>query len=760
LAARVPNFFLPTILLAASAAYYVLSVLWLRRGRGLASFDTYTYFYPNIVHALHSLGDGGGLLWNRYQDCGQPFFAISQTGLLYPVNLLFALLERDPALAAVAFVNLCIGGIGAYLLCNELRLGVLPALSGALLFQLGATSSMLAAWSPMHIAPFVWMPLALWRVERLLRDPSAANVIWLGVVLTLQLLPGFPQTSFFTYQVIALRAVWALVGRTLTRPRSALIGLALAGVLPLCLAAVQILPSLAVVRESLRDLPLTQREIGFSYTWQSLRGALTGADYLLPTTVMLLVMAVLSVAALVLPHAAGTLVVFYALVVVLYALLSLGDAGWLFPLYARLPGGSTFRMPQRLIWVAGFALAVLGAYGVDALMRQAARPRVRARAVAAAAVLAAMLAFFLVGGRWPTTAEWVVAGLLLGAAAAVWRGQRVAVGVVLVLAIAVNLGAAMQRIAHTLRGGEPYAGNAAAFDLLQRRQTAQDRVMLLGGHGDLALLPKSASLFRLPSIYDYEPQVSRTYADYVTWMRTGSRMQSILAWYYPIDGPLPKGFRRRLFDLTAARYVLVGRAAEPRTAAPREWKILARNARWTMYENPAALDRARFVPQLAVVAENEVLARLDNGSNDARTEVLVSAAPASGFTGLAAPASGSVSFALDDAEHVVLDVDASAAGFLFLADQYADGWYARVNGAPQEILRANHTFRAVEVPAGRSRVEFRYRPWSLYVGAAVSSLTALALVAFAVRRRRRVADPIPAVVAEAPVSSQPAVSQC
>src|SRR5512145_233705 len=70
--------------------------LWTRATGGIVAFDLYQYWLPNMRHGLQRIGAGGdGLLWNPFQNCGQPSFAISSTGLLYPLNVLFFGLDSD-----------------------------------------------------------------------------------------------------------------------------------------------------------------------------------------------------------------------------------------------------------------------------------------------------------------------------------------------------------------------------------------------------------------------------------------------------------------------------------------------------------------------------------------------------------------------------------------------------------------------------------------------------------------------------------------
>jgi uncharacterized membrane protein YfhO len=86
---------------------------------------------------------------------------------------------------------------------------------------------------------------------------------------------------------------------------------------------------------------------------------------------------------------------------------------------------------------------------------------------------------------------------------------------------------------------------------------------------------------------------------------------------------------------------------------------------------------------------------------------------------------------------VDVDVTADGPAMLLLTDNFFPGWSATVDGEERTVHRSHGTFRAVEVPAGASRVQFRYRPLSFLGGAAVAAAAALAagLVLLASRRR-------------------------
>ena len=86
---------------------------------------------------------------------------------------------------------------------------------------------------------------------------------------------------------------------------------------------------------------------------------------------------------------------------------------------------------------------------------------------------------------------------------------------------------------------------------------------------------------------------------------------------------------------------------------------------------------------------------------------------------------------------VVAQVDAPAEGYVFFSEPYYSERHASVDGRRVPMRKANLTFTAVAVPAGRHDVELRYVPSSFYIGSLISGATAAGYGFVFVRRPRR-----------------------
>jgi hypothetical protein len=158
-----------------------------------------------------------------------------------------------------------------------------------------------------------------------------------------------------------------------------------------------------------------------------------------------------------------------------------------------------------------------------------------------------------------------------------------------------------------------------------------------------------------------------------------------------------------------------------------------------VYENTAALPRAYLVPEVRKLAAERVLpAMLAGGWNPAQTAFVAADAQVSVPAG---PLTGGARVTAHEPDRVVVQASPSRPALLVLADNDYEGWRATVDGRETPIVRTNHTFRGVVVPAGNHTVEFTFRPAALYTGfylyLAGFALLALYAVFLLVRHRGR-----------------------
>jgi hypothetical protein len=154
------------------------------------------------------------------------------------------------------------------------------------------------------------------------------------------------------------------------------------------------------------------------------------------------------------------------------------------------------------------------------------------------------------------------------------------------------------------------------------------------------------------------------------------------------------------------------------------------------YEIPT-LPRARLVGEAVVLPEQETVAYLLSSLFRPDREVVLNEEAPIALSG--GTVEGQIQWLERGLNRMRLSVQADRDALLVLSDNWFPAWKARVNGEGAPVLRANHTLRAVPVPAGASEVEVYFDVGTLRGAFLVSlaSLVALGLLGGGSYWRRR-----------------------
>lgn len=397
---------LPPILAAAALVLLTFLFFWkiLLTNLILVGVDTFLYFYPYKAYVSEALRQGRLPLWNPHLFMGAPLLANSQVGLFYPPNWLFIWL--DPPRQVAWSIGLHIALAGLFMLAyarGSLALRWAGSLAAAIIFSLGGyLGAQVEHINQLNAA--VWLPLLFLLYDlALAAQPRQrwARLLGLALVVAMTLLAGHAQTVFISLFGLGLYGMWrALAGQSLPRASLASLGpalrrslgsvwshlwpLAVASVLALALAAVQLLPTAQLTALSIRRGGLSFREV-VSF---SLRPTVLHFSLLPPFGLDL---------SQTLGPAFGEWVAYVgisglglALLGLLQALRRPAGRGFVFlagvglglslgmfsgPLYLALyylvPGFDLFRVPARWLLLYAFAVAVLAGFGFDLLLSPA-----------------------------------------------------------------------------------------------------------------------------------------------------------------------------------------------------------------------------------------------------------------------------------------------------------------------------------------------------------------------------------------------------
>jgi len=749
----------------------------LRHRRETFYDDVLLGFFMPEKHGLAKLLRAGFLpTWLDNQYGGEPFIANIQHAVLYPGNLPFWLLPTSTALEVVTALHIALAGIGMWAYCRlGLRTGRWAAAMGALAFGFGAvTLHHINLMNQLQV--IAWMPLVLLFGHLALERGRPRFVLLTGVTVGLQLLAGHPEEWLYTLLALAAYGLaWTLAAAPRAWPRrAAAAALRLAGAMVafVLLFAWQLLPTLLLQRYSWRTGPTFDEQyelparLAFNALLPDFGNVLFGENVAFIGLVAL-VLAGLGIWAG--PRRLGWVRAWMLALSLLGIVMALGDQTPLYRLAAANIGVvNELRVPSRWLLLFSFPMAAAAAIGTDVLLDADVGdlPRRALRGLGGLAVVGLVLGFALVVGGYSDWADsrryWALAavvGAVAWLAAGFRRVPRAAVALLLLGVTAFELQQARPAAEyHQLVPNVVYDQPGPVMERLGR-----ERGRYVSIAWDRADTRDQRLSVAMPA--GYNPRMRRLYLE--AWPR---RLAARPAWEYATNaetisgrdgGLLPLRDYNEFFaaavnskgrltagvtveapsvwgwpalDLLGVRwFVTVGLPPDQIRVMERHgFRIVERDAWFLLWERQAP-PLARMQYDVDVVPDaGERVARLRAGYP--LLERAIVERPVEGLARPSAPPQ--VQVQEREQTRVRVSVRGDADGLLVLADPWYPQWRVRVDGRPAELLRVDHAFRGVRVPAGSHEVVFSYEDRAMRLGVGLALATGLALAgAWAWRRR-------------------------
>ena len=742
------EFFSPGRFAALLAALVCVAYPDVITGQGAFFHRDFAIFgYPLAYHLRESFWHGEVPLWNPLNDCGLPFLAQWNTMTLYPPSLFYVLLPLSWSLGVFCLGHLFLGGMGMYFLAHRWTGNRFAAAVAGVAFSFSALMLHSLMW-PNNIAALGWLPWVVLTAERAWRE-GGSRLVFAALTGAMQMLSGAPEVILLTWMLLA--ALWAgqmalnVKGRRQMCGRFVLVVLWVAG-----LAAAQLLPFLDLLAHSQRDKAFADSLWSMPvWGWANLVVPLFRSyptslgvyaqpeQYWIPS--YYLGVGIIALAVLAVGQARNPRVALLGALTALCLLLALGKHGLIYSVLKHvLPGLGFMRYPIKFVLLPVVLVPLLAAFSLARCLAvpPTAWPGERRRIVALGLAflgIISLLAWSAVQFPLRGTSSLVAVQsglsrvvfllLILGGIIALRRIDRppletlARIGLLLVLWLD-----AMTAGPRPNPSVQPwvYQPNLARKELhLEPPPTiGLSRTMLNAeAEGNLMVAPLTNAVDQVlytrlaqygnANLLDDFPKVVGMYS--LFFRELGDVFGSL--W---ISAEPPAG----LADFLAVAYI-----NEPGKVT--HWNFRTNHMAWVSGgqkplfasgpETTSALAKPEFDPRRSVFLPLEArsLVSVTNG----------------------APAQNSV--LRFSAHKVELEVQAGEPVLVVVAQSFYHNWRAYVGGKPTRLLRANHAFQAVEVPAGQHRVTLAYEDRLFYCGVVVSCISVAVLGVLWLRGRKR-----------------------
>ncbi|HTB73486.1 MAG TPA: YfhO family protein [Polyangiaceae bacterium] len=713
--------------------------LWVRGPRAEYLYgDTCGLYWPDLVYLYRAFTHLQIPLWNPFERGGVSTLSEPEAGVLYPLNWLMVAVGAVSGgmpfgmIEVKACLHLAIGGVAMFALLRRRGLSAPAAALGGIVYELGPYTAGNAYFA--IVWPQAWLPLLMLGTDWLVDGGGVFAAMTVAAAAFLVLVAGSPPTAFYCALVaipyFVLRAALA-ARRDGWRPWLERNGRPL--LWAVLLTAVSCYPSVRGTFEAMRASIRAVRTFAYVsesplplHDWLGLV-LRAGSHVHVYVGIPSILLAAVGIAR----WRSRAEAALFAAMAAFGGLMMLGSAtpvlGWM---YTAAPPFRLFRICVRYVFLLQVAVAVLAAHGLEALPEL--RPRRFTSAFAASLALpltfvgAIVLVAALHTAAAPRLADdmnWLLLGggvtLVLAVAAALRPASFPAVGAVLALLVAVDLGVTSHRASVARAGRFDPTSTLVSDQWVARMQSDGDTARV---YDEFGLNWRAGSRFGLRDLRGYvEPLTQQRVSD--LYARIGKspellglfNVRWILHSGHPVHG-MTHNFVKSLDGVPGVT---------PRDGAVFEADEPAPRAYWVKGARIAATvdDAIAHLGDLDVHGEL-VLVEGDVGSIPPERRMDRAPRQAAAFE------EGTYS-------SLRFSVDAPADGYLVVNETWFPGWEATIDGRATPVLRGNVIMQVVDVPAGHHVIALRFRPGYVLYPLGLALVAWMATLGWALHARRK-----------------------
>ena len=664
-------------------------------------------------------------LWNPYEMAGKPLLANFQSGVFYPLNVIFILKPFYVSWSIFVISQMFLSGIFLYLYLKNLKLSSISCLVGAICYTFSGFSIAWLEWGTI-LHTVLWLPLVLLSIDKVF-SYSYKNIkntklfLWSSLLtfsLVASFFAGHLQTFFylFIFSSVYFFARWFQNGRK----KNIFVFYCCLNIVFLILTAIQWIPTLQFVQLSARAVDQAEwTKEGWFVPWQNLIQFFAPDFFGNPAT--LNYWGVWNYAEFI--GYIGIVPLFFAL----FSLFARRDkktfffttaalSAFIFALptpFAKIiyllniPFFSTSQ-PTRLIFIVSFSLSILAALGFDYFIKN--KNSFRKEFLLSAGVFGLIFVLlwiivFLNNLFFNLTAENLLTAkrnLLFPTLIFVGAGitllcylisKKKLLQTIFLILLSILLSFDQVRFAQKF---EPFTKKEYLFpDTKILEFLKKDTEIFRIVSTDSRILPPNfATHYRIQSIEGYDPLYLMSYAELIA--SSERKSENIFPPFGFNRIITPHNIESPIIDLLNVKYVL----SLNEIKLPKLTKVF-QEGQTNIYLNNNYLSRAFFVKEV-IVAKTKYEQIHKMFISQMRSTAIVDRDVA----GKKDFSVGEVDILVYTENKVVLKTNNFGDGFLVFTDAYYPTWKVLVDSKRSEIYKTDYAFRGVYVPKGEHYITF------------------------------------------------------